>query len=207
MEPLTRPRETLGVRGTLKTAGVCETFRSFSWLELLISQLKRLADELELLERNLPCKSVKRHKIRRTIFEVTDDVFSEQKIKWRRSESASVCVCVCVYVCADGAVAMAAGLSGLVLWVKKTTYRNYREVLVSKNLNPILPETFTGAVKVIYINQSRPLNARLFRHLYAEVDSEPTVVRCRRILDTQNVTPLLSHFAGGYLTYIYIYIY
>jgi hypothetical protein len=48
---------------------------------------------------------------------------------------------------------MAAGLSGLVLWAKKTTYCNHREVLASKNLNPVLPETFTGAIKVIYVNQ------------------------------------------------------
>lgn len=75
--------------------------------------MKRLPDELENLEHNLPCKSVKRHKIGRTMFEFTDDVFSEQKIKWQRSEAASVC--------AYGAVAMAAELSGLVLWRKKTT--------------------------------------------------------------------------------------
>lgn len=49
----------------------------------------------------------------------------------------------------------------------------------------------------------RPLNARLFRHLYVEVDSEPTAVLCRRILDTQNVTPLLSRFPGGYLTDVF----
>jgi len=64
-----------------------------------------------------------------------------------------VCVCVCVCVCADGVVAMAAGLSGLVLWAKKTTYLNHREVVAPKNLNPILPETFTGAIKVIYLNK------------------------------------------------------
>jgi hypothetical protein len=63
----------------LKIAGVCETVRSFSWLELLILQMKRLPDELEILEHNLPFKSVKGHKIGRAIFDVTDDVFSEQK--------------------------------------------------------------------------------------------------------------------------------
>jgi hypothetical protein len=54
--------------------------------------MKRLADELEVLEYNLPCKSVKRQRIGRAIFEVTYDVFMEQKIKWQRSEGASVCV-------------------------------------------------------------------------------------------------------------------
>jgi hypothetical protein len=99
---------------------------------------------LEILKHSLPCKSLKRHKIGRAIFEVTDGVFSEQKIKVQRSEAADMC--------ANGAVAMAAGLSGLVLLAKKTTYCNHREVLASKNLNPILPETFTGAIRVIYVH-------------------------------------------------------
>jgi hypothetical protein len=106
--------------------------------------MKRLPDELEILKHNLPCKSLKRRKIGSAIFEVTDDVFSEQKIKWQRSEAANMC--------ADGAVPLAAGLSGLVLWAKKTTYCNHREVLASKNLNPLLPETFTGAIKVIHVH-------------------------------------------------------
>jgi hypothetical protein len=126
-------------------------------LKLLILQMKRLADELELLERNLPCKSVKRHKIRRTVFEVTDDVFSEQKIKWQRSEAAYVCVCVCVcrWRIGDGSGAIRVGFV-----VKKTTYCNHREVLVSKNLDPVLPETFTGAIKVIYVNQKSTIECQ-----------------------------------------------
>lgn len=79
-----------------------------SWLGQLILQMKRLPEELE---NNLPCKSLKRHKIGRAVFEVTYDVFSEQKIKWQWYEAADMC--------ANGAVAMAAGLSGLVLWAKK----------------------------------------------------------------------------------------
>jgi hypothetical protein len=113
--------------------------------------MKRLPDELEVLEHNLPCKSVKRQRIGRAIFEVTDDVFMEQKIKWQRSEAASVC--------ADGALAMAAGLSGLVLWAKKT-HCNHREVLASKNLNPLLLETFIGAIKVIYVNQKSTIECQ-----------------------------------------------
>jgi type IV pilus biogenesis protein CpaD/CtpE len=89
-------------------------------LELLILQMKRLADELELLERNLPCKSVKRHKIRRTVFEVTDDV--------RKKSSGSglklrVCVCVRKWRSGDGSGAIRVGFV-----VKKTTYCNHREV-------------------------------------------------------------------------------
>jgi hypothetical protein len=116
--------------------------------------MKRLPDELEILEHKLPGKSVKKHKIGRAISEVTDDVFSEQKIKWQRSLKLRVCVF------ADGVVAMAAGLSGLVLWAKKTTYCNHREVLASKNLNPILPETFTGVIKVIYVNQKSTIECQ-----------------------------------------------
>lgn len=62
--------------------GVCETFRSFSWLELRIFQINLLPDEVEVVEHNLPCKSVKRNVIGRAIFEVTDDFFSEQIIRW-----------------------------------------------------------------------------------------------------------------------------
>jgi hypothetical protein len=36
---------------------------------------------------------------------------------------------------------------------EETAYCNHREVLSSKNLNPVLPETFTGATRVIYVNQ------------------------------------------------------
>jgi hypothetical protein len=84
---------------------------------------------------------------------------------------------------------------------EKTTYCNHREVLASEKLNPILPETHTGAIKAVNINQkNRPLNARLFRQLHAAVDSEPTAVLCVVELWTRSVTTLLSRFADGYLT-------
>jgi hypothetical protein len=55
---------------------------------------------------------------------------------------------------------VAAGLSGLVLWAKKTTYCNHREVVASKNLNPLLLETFIGAIKVIYVIQKSTIECQ-----------------------------------------------
>jgi hypothetical protein len=43
------------------------------------------------------------------VFEVRNDFFGEQKVKWRWFES----------ICTDGAAAVTGWLSGLVLWVQK----------------------------------------------------------------------------------------
>jgi hypothetical protein len=46
-----------------------------------------------------------------------------KKSNWQRSETTRERE-------RERAVALAAGFQGLVLWVKKTTYRNHREILV-----------------------------------------------------------------------------
>jgi len=158
--------------------------------------MKRLPEELEILKHNLPCKSLKRHKIGRTIFEVTDGVFSEQKIKWQRSEATDMC--------ANGAVAMAAGLSGLVCGRRKRLTVTTGKSWLQRILTQYYMKPSQGLSKYYMYTKNRPLNARLFRHLYAEVDSEPTAVLCRRSLGTQNVTPLLSRFPR-WISYGYIF--
>jgi hypothetical protein len=75
--------------------------------------------------------------------------------------------------------AMTGRLSGLVSWIKKennSVISNHciirRQALASKKLNPILHDTLTEAVKVIYFIKSRTLNTRLFRQICAQMDSE-----------------------------------
>jgi len=62
---------------------------------------------------------------------------------------------VCKWRSGDGSGAFRVGFVG-----EEKTYCNHREVLASKNLNPILPETFTGAMKVIYVHQKSTIECQ-----------------------------------------------
>jgi hypothetical protein len=64
----------------------------------------RVSDKVEIVEHILFCKSLKGSATGRAVFEVINDFFNEQKIKWQWCES----------ICTDGGAAMADRLSGLV---------------------------------------------------------------------------------------------
>jgi hypothetical protein len=123
------------------------------------------------VEHIFSCKSLKENVAGRAVYEVVTDFFNEQKIKWQWCEA----------ICTDGGAAVTGRLSGLVSWVEKENNSVifnrciiHRQALASKILNPILHETLTEAVKVINFIKSRPLNIRLFRQLFAQMDSEHT---------------------------------
>jgi hypothetical protein len=123
------------------------------------------------VEHILFCISLQENATGRAGFEVINDFFNEQKIKWQWCEA----------VCTDGGTAMTGRLSGLISWVKKENNSVifnhcivHRQALVSKKRNPILHETLTEAAKVINFIKSRPLNTRLFHQLCEQMDSEHT---------------------------------
>jgi hypothetical protein len=66
-------------------------------------------NKVEIVKHVLFCKSLKGNETGRAVFEVINDFFNEQKIKWQWCEA----------VCTDGGAAMTGRLSGLVSWVKK----------------------------------------------------------------------------------------
>jgi hypothetical protein len=126
----------------------------------------RVPDKVEIVEHILFCNSLKRNANGRAVFEVINDFFNEQKVKWQWCEA----------ICTDGIAAMTGRLSGLVLWVRKenNTVLIHRQALASKKLNLILRETLTDAVNTINSVKSRPLNTRFFHQLCAQMDSEHT---------------------------------
>jgi hypothetical protein len=71
----------------------------------------RVPDKVEIVEHILFCKSLKGNATGRAIFEVINDFFNEQKIKWQGYEA----------ICTVGGAAMTGRLSGLVSWVKNKT--------------------------------------------------------------------------------------
>jgi hypothetical protein len=172
----------------------------------------RVPDKVEIVEYILFCKSLKGNATGRAVFEVINDFFNEQKIKWQWCEDIRT----------DGRAAVTGRLSGLVSCVKKENNSLifnhciiHRQALASKKLNPILHETITNAVKVINFIKSRPLNTRMFHQLCAQMDSEHTgllfhseirllsrgtvlkrlfELRHEVYLFLKSMTPLSSHF-------------
>jgi hypothetical protein len=64
----------------------------------------RVPDKAEIVEHILFCKSLKENATGRAVFEVINDFFNEQKIKWQWCEA----------ICTDGGAAMTGRLSGFV---------------------------------------------------------------------------------------------
>jgi hypothetical protein len=69
----------------------------------------RVPDKEEIVEHILFCKSLKGNATGRAVFEVINDFFNEQKIKWQWYE----------FIRIDGRAAVTGRLSGLVSCVKK----------------------------------------------------------------------------------------
>jgi hypothetical protein len=91
--------------------------------------------KVEIVQHILFCKSLKGNATGRAVFEVINDFFNEQIIKWQWCEA----------ICTDGRAAMTCRLSGLVSWVKKENKSVifnhciiHRQALASKKLNAIL---------------------------------------------------------------------
>jgi hypothetical protein len=72
----------------------------------------RVLHKVEIVEHILFCKSLKGNATGRAVFEVINDFFNEQKIKWQWCEA----------ICG---AAMTGRLSGLVSWVKKEKQFSY----------------------------------------------------------------------------------
>jgi hypothetical protein len=139
--------------------------------EAELVEFVRVEGKVEIVGNILFCKSLKGNATGRAVFEVINDFFNEQKIKWQWCEA----------ICTDSEAAMTDRLSGLVSWMKKennsVTFNHcviYTQALASKKLNPILHETLNETVKVINFIKIRPLSTRLFRQLCAKMDSEHT---------------------------------
>jgi hypothetical protein len=71
----------------------------------------RVSDKVEIAEHILFCNFLKGNATERAVFEVINDFFNEQKIKWQWYEA----------ICTDGGAAMTGRFSGLVSRVKNKT--------------------------------------------------------------------------------------
>jgi hypothetical protein len=71
----------------------------------------RVSDKVEIVEHILFCKFLKGNATERAVFEVINDFFNEQKIKWQWYEA----------ICIDGGAAMTGRFLGMVSRVKNKT--------------------------------------------------------------------------------------
>jgi hypothetical protein len=88
----------------------------------LLVVFARVPGKVEIVEHILFRKSLKGNATGRAVFEVINDFFNEQTIKWQWCEA----------ICTDGGAAMTGRHSGLVSWVKKEN-----NSLIFINVSPI----------------------------------------------------------------------
>ncbi|XP_071052621.1 zinc finger BED domain-containing protein 5-like [Onthophagus taurus] len=122
----------------------------------------------EVVDDFLFCKELQRT-TGEEIFKSVNSYITGNNISWEN----------CVGVCSDGARAMVGKHSGLLARIKEVSPNVtwvhcmiHREALVSKNMPPNLMSVLDTEVKIINFIKARPLNSRIFAHIYKEMGSE-----------------------------------
>jgi zinc finger BED domain-containing protein 5/7/8/9 len=141
--------------------------------EVQLIVIVRFADENDIVEHILLCKTMAERTTGKEIFSIIDNFFQKHGISWEW----------CLSVCSDGAAAMIGKVSGVIARAKEKnpsiSWKNcilHREALASRNMMPVLYETLEDAIKIINFIKSRPLNARMFRKLCEGLQSEHTTL-------------------------------
>ncbi|XP_062336324.1 zinc finger BED domain-containing protein 5-like [Osmerus eperlanus] len=139
---------------------------------LLITYV-RFIDGDDMREELLFCKQITGRATAEELFKIIDSYLKEANLKWED----------CVGICTDGAQAMAGKRGGLQALIKRvnpnvqwTHCMIHREALASKQLSPELNDVMTDVIATVNYIKTRPVKARIFSALCAEMGSDHTAV-------------------------------